>query len=585
MISWRSIFTRPTPTFVYSRYLDSNSQKPGRLQRATVCLFVGLFLSVIGAAESAAAQVTPATQRRPNILLIVADDMGYSDLGAFGGEIPTPHMDKLAKSGVILTNFYASPTCSPTRAMLLSGVDHHLAGLGSMAETLTPNQQGKPGYEGYLNSRVVSVASVLRDAGYHTYMAGKWHLGYADDQSPMARGFERSYALLQGAGHHFNDNGVEANEPKSTYREDDKIVKRPNGVYSTDLWERKLLGFIDSNHGDGKPFFAYLAYTAPHWPLQAPTEAIRKYKGKYDVGYDVIRRQRLERMRKLGIIPKDAETSSPPPNVPAWKTLTAKQKKNEARLLEIYAAMVDLADQSVGRILDHLRAKGELDNTLIVFFSDNGASEHDPYNDGTQVFQEFLRPQYDNNYDNLGTATSFAAYSGGWASVVTSPFRLFKSYTTEGGIRVPFFVTGYGVEKHPRVAHSFATVLDLAPTFLDIAGVKHPSTYEGRKVEPLGGASMLPFLHGKQQTIHPEGYGFGWELFGRRAARKGEWKVVWVEKPMGTSDWQLYNLREDIAERNDLSSQFPDKRKELIELWNAYAKRVGVVLPEGPLEH
>lgn len=242
--------------------------------------------------------------KRPNILLIVADDLGYSDLGAFGGEIKTPNLDSLAEAGVKLTQFYASPTCSVTRSMLLSGVDSHLAGLGNMAELMQPNQAGKPGYEGYLNKRVVSIASLLQDSGYHTYMAGKWHLGLTEETSPRARGFERSFALLHGGSNHFDNRGVDTHSPVSGFRKDGQHLDTlpPSFDFSTNFYTRKLIDYIESNRGDGQPFFAYAAYTAPHWPLQAPPEYIQKYTGIYDAGYEVLRERRLQRLKALGLV-------------------------------------------------------------------------------------------------------------------------------------------------------------------------------------------------------------------------------------------------------------------------------------------
>lgn len=240
---------------------------------------------------------------KPNILLIVVDDLGYADLGIFGGEINTPTIDSLASTGILLTNFHSSSVCSPTRSMLLSGTDNHLAGLGNMAEALAPNQKGKPGYEGYLNFRIVTVASLLKDANYHTYMTGKWHLGLEEETSPSARGFERSFVLLHGGGGHFNDLGIDIDNKKALYREDKRLVDLPSDFYSTRFYTDKLMEYISSNHGDEQPFFAYLAYTAPHWPLQAPDESIKKYKGIYDAGYDVIHNQRIERMKDKKLIP------------------------------------------------------------------------------------------------------------------------------------------------------------------------------------------------------------------------------------------------------------------------------------------
>jgi len=295
----------------------------------------------------------------PNILLVVVDDLGYADISSFGGEISTPNIDALAKRGISFTRFYAPMTCSPTRAMLMTGTDNHIAGLGNMAETISDNQMELPGYEGYLNDRVVTVAERLRDAGYHTYMAGKWHLGLNYEQSAYARGFERSFALLYGAGSHFNDMvGPDLHRSRALYREDGELLETlPDSFYSTRFYTDRILENIDSQLNDSKPFFAYLSYTAPHWPLQAPDDIIDKYQGRYDDGYDVIRAQRFARMKKMGILHAHAELPPRPAFIPPWHSLTEKEKRKHAKTMEVYAAMVDELDQNIGRVLRYLEHK------------------------------------------------------------------------------------------------------------------------------------------------------------------------------------------------------------------------------------
>ncbi len=311
--------------------------------------------------------------KRPNILLVVVDDMGYSDIGPFGGDIHTPNLDALAKSGMVFTDFHTSASCSPTRSMMLSGTDNHLAGLGSMGETIKPNQKGKPGYEGYLSQRVVSIATLLRDAGYFTCMSGKWHLGEELQNDPSRRGFQQVYTMLQGGTSHFDDEWMMYANYTPTYRSNGVRVHVPKGFYSSRFYTDKLISHLDSRTQD-QPFFAYLAFTAPHDPLHARDEWIARYKWRYDTGYDVLRQNRLQRLKELGLVGPDVKPFPRLPNIPAWEKLTDEQKMVEARKMEVYAAMIANVDHHLGRLFSHLKKSGEWKNTLVIFFSDNGAN-------------------------------------------------------------------------------------------------------------------------------------------------------------------------------------------------------------------
>ena len=318
-------------------------------------------------------------EKRPNILLVVVDDMGYSDLGCFGGEIRTPNIDTLARSGVRLTSFYAAPTCAPSRCMLMSGTDNHLAGLGTQKEAMAPNQIGKLGYEGHINNRVVSIASLLSDAGYHTYMAGKWHLGTEVEHDPYNRGFEKAYALLQGGASHFDDEWMMCADYTPIYRENGVRTHVPRGFFSSEFYVDKVMEYIDSAKDD-KPFFSYLALTAPHDPLHLPDDWLDTYKGRYDTGWDALRSERLDRMKKLGIVPRDTKLSHSLAMIPKWDSLNKKQKRFMARRMELHAGMVENLDRHLGRLIEHLKAKGVYDNTLIIFYSDNGAAPTEFHN-------------------------------------------------------------------------------------------------------------------------------------------------------------------------------------------------------------
>lgn len=515
---------------------------------------------------------------KPNILLIVADDLGYSDLGSYGGEIHTPSLDQLARDGLQFTSLYAAPTCSITRSMLLSGADNHLVGLGTMAEALQPFQRGKPGYEGYLNQRAWSVAELLQRGGYDTLMAGKWHLGLDADQGPDRRGFTQSFSLLEGGAPHFKPETVDPTKIEQVhYRENGRSVQVPEDFYSTDFYTDKLIGYLQNVKQDGKPFFAYAAYTAPHWPLQAPQAYLDKYRGRFDEGYDSVRLSRIERMKKLGLLAADAHPAQPlpvNPKLPGWEQLSPEQRKVAARKMEIYAAMVDNLDDNIGRLLDYLRKSGQYDNTLIVFMSDNGAAGE---NHG-QFYPP--GPRTDNSLGNLGRVGSQVDYGLRWAEVSAAPFHLFKGTTAEGGISVPAIIQLPKALRRQGIERGVARVDDLAPTFLELAGIAVPN--EAGK-QPITGRSLLPMLAGKGSP-HADGALAG-ELFGNAYYREGDLKLLGMRPQVGLGDaaqpvqWQLFDVARDRGETTDLASKQPQTVERLKAAWMAYARRVGVVFP------
>jgi arylsulfatase A-like enzyme len=519
--------------------------------------------------------------RRPNFLLIVADDLGFSDLGAFGGEIDTPHLDALARTGVRLTDFHSAPTCSPTRAMLMTGTDPHIAGIGTMLEVALPGFAGAPGYEGHLNERVVTVTELLRDAGYHTVLSGKWHLGETATSRPHARGFERSFAFLPAGGSHYGLGEVNRFAiVESMYEEDGAQVKSlPEDFYSSDHFATKLIEYLREAPKE-RPFFAYLAFTAPHYPLQAPAAEIAKYRGRYAHGPDVLRDRRLLAQKALGLCPEDVRAHPVEASAPQWAELSAAEQAWSARTMEVYAAMVDRMDQNVGRVIEQLRQSGELDNTVILFLSDNGAEgavvEAMPI--FGPIIAERVNRYYDNSIDNLGSRTSCCWYGPRWAQAATAPARLHKAYTAEGGIRVPAFVTGPRIKHRSEISAVFTTAMDITPTLLELAGVTHPANYRGRAVHPPRGRSMAEWLRGAADAVHKPDAETGWELFGRRAIRKGSWKALWLPEPVGTGNWQLYDLSTDPGETRDLATTRPEVLGELMLAWQRYVAQTGVVL-------
>ncbi len=533
-----------------------------------------LLAIVIGTATGCVAPDVDSA-RRPNFLLIVADDLGYTDLGVFGGEIGTPNLDALARSGITFTDFYAASTCSPTRSMLLSGTDNHLAGLGTMAGDHVGGQFGAPGYETYLNFRVATLAELLQDSGYHTYMAGKWHLGVEPEHGPNARGFERSFALLEGGGGHFSDMGLFP--PSVRYRQNGEAVALPADFYSTRTYTERMIASIEAQHGDGRPFLAYLAYTAPHWPLQAPDESIARFHGRYDAGYDALHASRIDALKSLGLIAPDTEVYPRLPGEPAWDELGEEQKAVEARKMEIYAAMVHDLDRHVGELVDYLKSIDEYENTFVLFLSDNGAEGH-RLEETWESLRNWVAECCDNSFENMGRGDSYLDYGPNWARAGIGPSRMYKGFVNEGGIRVPAFASFPGRIEPGGYTDRFATVMDVMPTLLELAGVDHPGTrYRDREVLPMQGKSMWPFLSGSTTTIHGDDFVMGWELFGRRAIRQGDWKLVWTTEPYGPGDWELFQLGQDPAELHDLAQERPEITARMIELWDRYAEKNGVI--------
>ena len=520
-----------------------------------------------------------AADKRPNILLIMADDLGYTDISSFGGEIQTPNIDDLAESGVRFSNFHTSVSCSPTRSMLMTGTDNHIAGLGNMSEMLTPEQQGKPGYEGYLNNRVVTLAEVLRDGGYHTYMAGKWHLGDEPEHLPHARGFERSFSMLQAGASHWSDmTGLQVPiQPFAKYSMNgEELRELPKDFYSSRSYADFLIDAIRENRGDGKPFLAYFAPTAAHDPIHVPEPWLSKYRSQYDDGYMALKTRRIIGAKRAGLIPESASAPALHPQTKDWDSLSDQEKALESRTMEAYAGMIENMDYHVGRIITFLKDIGEYDNTIVMFTSDNGpnpwTSEEYPENAGSEWFKQF-----DNSLENIGRPGSFVGIGLGWAQASAGPLDYFKLTVGEGGIRTPLIIAGPGV-KGARQVNSFAYVTDIMPTLLKLAKVEHPENYRGRDVEPMRGQSLVGVISGSQEHAYANETPVGGEMIFGKWMRKGDYKAVLVAKPYGPGTWKLYNLTEDPGETRDLSSEQPAILEELMTAWDQYAKDVGVIL-------
>ncbi len=508
--------------------------------------------------------------KKPNIVLIVADDLGFGDIGCYGGDIQTPNIDELSRRGIKFSSFHTAPMCAPTRAMLLSGNDNHIAGMGSQG-----NVTKVFGYEGRLTNRIVTIPALLKESGYHTYMAGKWHLGKTPESNPHQKGFEHSFVLLEGAGNHYNNRSALYNE-LSSYTEDGNPIIWTEGNYSTDYYTDKLIEYIDSDKKDNKPFFAFAAYTSPHWPLQVDKKYWKKYKGQYDDGYEKLRERRLVSLKKAGIIPKNAISPPSHERVFPWDSLSKKEQMKEARKMELYAGMVDNLDHNIGRLIKHLKDIGEFKNTLFVFMSDNGAANRDFINDDRFTN---LKEYYNDDFDNMGNANSYISYGPQWAEAGSSPFRYYKDFATEGGTNTTMIICGPNVNRKNEIHHGFTSLLDLAPTFYELANMNYPKAYHGNEVYPLKGNSLIPFVSGKSNEIHDSTYVFALEHYGNAMLRKGNWKITNFTRPFKIDNFALYNLSNDIGEQINLKEFEKEKYAELLNEWIKFSDEVKIQTP------
>jgi len=554
--------------------------------KALAMLFAVVIVTSANAAEPPPPAPVNNEAKRPNIVIILGDDLGFADMGSFGSEIKTPHLDSLAKDGVRFTNFYTNASCSPTRSVLLSGVDMHQNGLGNMDEFTAPNQWGVDGYEGVLNNRVVTLPQLLKDAGYHTYMVGKWHLGKKPEQIPAARGFERDFSLLDGAGSYWDMTNFTAAAPKSVFTEDGKYLTRlPDDYYATKTYTDKLISFIEAGRGDGKPFFAYVSHQAPHDPLHLPQDWRNRHVGEYDRGWDAVRQERLQRQIELGIMPAGTKLAERMWFIPDPIVLAPATKAILGKKMELYAGMVENLDFHVGRLIDYLKKTGLYDNTIFLVFGDNGAEGTDLFKmiAGTPGTRDFLfgAINWSQTHPNAwGGPENYVGYGPMWAQVSMTPFSQYKGWVAEGGIHNALIVSGPGV-KRPKgsINSGIMHVADIMPTLLEIAGTGYPKTYQGRELPALFGKSWGPVLIGQAESPRTEQEYLAWELFGNHAVRQGEWKLRWLYKPFGKGEWELFNLAADPAERKDLAAERPDKVKALMALWDDYVQKNGVILP------
>ncbi|OCF32679.1 hypothetical protein I316_05600 [Kwoniella heveanensis BCC8398] len=576
-----------------------------------------------------------STNKQPNLLFIIADDLGFSDIGCYGGEIATPNIDRLAGDGVRMLNYHTAAACSPTRAMLLSGTDAHIGGLGCLIEYKASERgakrwNGKAGYEGYLNQEIAALPEVLSDNGYHTILSGKWHLGMRQDAGPWARGFQKSFTMLPGCCNHYGWEPVLENGGtgmpyggRPIHAEDGVHVKvpankneNPDGFYSSDTYATKMIQYLNGRTDEQRamPFFGYLAYTAPHWPLQCAKAVRDKYRGMYDDGPHALRERRLAKLVDMGILKVDVVPHEMiAPEVSEWDGMTGYERQCSSRAMEAYAGMVEQMDTSIGRVIDHLKQIGEYENTMIVFMSDNGAEGAAIAVMGPKV-QEAIHQYFDNSLENIGAWNSYTWLGPMWAQASTAPSRLYKTFPSEGGILVPCVVKlpeGQAYENKPwwqkgGFNRSFSTCMDLYPTFLDMIGVSLPAeadkvVHRGRRVHAPRGQSWKAFIsngrraeasHKQQEPVDeefalwPSDMAIGWELHEQAALKKGQYKIVYLKQSHGgkavnggdeLTGWELFNVTADPGETFDLSEKEPEKLQELLDDWDAYVKETGLV--------
>ena len=482
----------------------------------------------------------------PNIVLIMADDMGFSDIGCFGSEIPTPNLDRLARGGLRFTQFHNTARCCPTRASLLTGLYPHQAGIGHMVD-----DRGFPAYQGHLNNNCVTIAEVLRPAGYTTLMSGKWHVGENRPHWPTDRGFDHYFGLISGSSSYF-----QLDQGKTMAVDDQPFTPPEKGFYMTDAITDRALGFLDRHTSRDKPFFLYVPYTSPHWPLHAPPEEVDKYRGKYMLGWDELRRQRHERMIQMGIVKREWPLTPRDERVQAWKDVGDKAFRDLS--MAVYAAQIDRMDQSIGRLLKRLDETRASENTLVLFLADNGGCAEEINRGKAGV--------------GPGGPESYWSYGMPWANASNTPFRLYKHWVHEGGISTPLIAYWPGKIKEPgSITHQSGHLIDLMATCVDAGGARYPTTFNGQAITPLEGKSLLPVFEGRQREPHAA---LCWEHEGNRAARQGKWKLV--SRFETGNAWELYDMEADRTEMNNLAAGDPARVKELSAVWDAWAARVGV---------
>lgn len=521
---------------------------------------IALVTGALACRSAAASTADTPSATRPNFVIIMADDLGYSDIGCYGAEIPTPHLDSLAAGGMKFTQFYNAARCCPSRAALLTGVYPHQAGMGGMVKREISSRDPETPYQGWLSQRTATLAEVLRDAGYRTYHSGKWHVGEERPDWPLQRGFEKYFGLISGANSYYRL------LPKRLILEGNEPYSIPEDFYFTDAISDYAVRYVEEHEDPSQPFLLYLAYTAPHWPMHAPAEVIERFKDHYRVGWDSLRAQRLERQIAMGLLPASTQLSPRDPAIPAWTD--AADHEAWVQKMATYAAMVHIMDEGIGRVVEALRARGQLDNTVIMFLSDNGACHEElgdrMANDLEPDALEIARTA------PIGAPGSYVAYGKAWANVGNTPFRLYKQYIHEGGISSPFIVHYPERIRPAQQTGQIGHIIDLMPTCLELAGVDFAASPAAAGKLPLEGKSLVPILDGGSRAGHDF---LAWEHFDCRGIREGDWKLVWSKND---NEWELYNIANDRTETNNLINSEPARARALRDRYDRWAGRVGV---------
>lgn len=524
----------------------------------------------VSSEEAATPILEPVTP--PNILVVLFDDVGFTGFGAYGGDAQTPNIDRLAQSGTLFSRYYSSPFCGPSRAMLMTGLDNHQTGMGTLVETVTPEQSELPGYSMVWDDDQQTIATYLSDAGYQTYVSGKWGIGAKGKNLPDRFGFDRSYVMDSTGGSNYDHTHYLPGYPEVSWYEDGEKTRLPEDFYSSRNLVDQMISYIDEGNSD-QPFFGFLSLQAIHIPVQAPIEFIDNYDGVFDAGWDVMREERWKRTMELGLVPATTTLAPVHEDHRAWDDLSSKQQAVAARQMQVNAGMIEAADYHIGRLLDNLEATGKLDNTIVVVTSDNGP-ESGVTKFGNPLYDLLLSgihtlEGFDTSPENMGLPGSLTAIGPEWASVSASPFNLYKFYSSEGGLRVPLVIAGPGLEA-AGIEDSPVHVADLMPTLLDAAGVEYDT-------DNLYGRSILPVLTGEADETRPETESFGVEVSGNAALYRGNWKLVRTALPRGDFTWRLFDLSVDPGETNDLAAEKPDLFAEMRAEYETYASETGIL--------
>jgi arylsulfatase A-like enzyme len=524
-----------------------------------------------------------AIAERPNIVLVLADDLGFSDIAPYGSEVNTPTLSALADSGIKFTNYHTAASCAPSRAMLLTGVDSHRNGVPNIPEALPPEQKAYEHYQGTLNHNVVTVATLLQSQGYHTYMAGKWHLGKTRDQLPSSRGFERTVALADSGADNWEQKPYIPIYEKANWFADGEETTLPEDFYSSRYLIDKTIEFIDSNKDSEAPFFAYVPFQAVHTPVQAPQAFIDKYMGIYDEGWNSLREARFQEALELGLVAPGTSMVSMS-STEDWDSLTIEQKRYQSKRMAVYAAMIEAMDFHFGRLIEHLKQAGQYQNTIFIFTSDNG-SEASGSTSSTSAMRDlfFGIQDYTTDYETLGLKGSFNSIGPSFASAAASPLAYYKFYSGEGGMRVPLIIAGEPLSVSQPVSNAFAYVTDITPTILDLSQVNQPAErFGGRRVEPIIGRSLVPLVRGEVSRVYTKTENIGYELGGNAALFQGDYKIVLNRGPLGDNVWHLFDIVADPGEAIDLAGSMPEKLQQMILAYESYASNNGVLeVPKG----